>query len=127
MAGRKSDAQKERVALLLAAGRSRKESATVAGVSRRAVSLWLKEQEFQGRVRQLQGRLLRKTVGLLAGASAKAVKTLLELLKSEHKGSVRASAAGRILDSAFRTFDVMELAARLELLEEAESARGEKK
>jgi hypothetical protein len=125
--GRKSDAAREQVALLLAAGRSRKEAAATAGVARRSVTNWLREEAFQARVRELRGQLLRRTVALLSGAGAKAVKTLLKLTGDGEKANVRMGAADKLLKHLFRGVELVELAERVAVLEQIEAGRAKPK
>ncbi len=117
MAGHRHEAARRRVALLLAAGRSKKEAAARAGVSRRSVSNWVKEGAFAREVSELRNQLLSRTVGLLAGAGAKAVKTFVDLLGSNEKGPTRLGAANGILGHMLRGVELVDLADKLAELE----------
>ena len=86
---------------------------------------WLHDKAFRDRVRKLQDRLLRRTVGLLAGAGAKAVKALQEPRRATRKERSREAAADKIRH-LYRGTDSVELTQWLELLEEAEKRRGGK-
>jgi Homeodomain-like domain len=127
MAGHRDEARRRKVALLLAAGRSKKEAAEKAGVSRRSVSNWMREPEFAEEVQKLRDRLVTRTVGRLAGAGDRAVRTLAELAGDKsQKGSVRATAANTLLNHLFRGVDLLDVTRRLQILEELERQRGEK-
>jgi hypothetical protein len=124
--GRKSGSQRDRAAFFVAAGRSVTESARESGVSRRTLTAWLTEEPFRQRVRELRDRLLERTVGRLTGAGVKAVKTLVRLTGAGVKAEVQRAAAAALLASLFKGTDMLDIAKRLEALEEAERLRGKK-
>src|SRR5438874_35322 len=74
--GRKSEAVRQRVQLLLAAGRTHKRAAASARVSRRTVGLWSADPAFAARVRQYSGELFERAAAVLAGAHGKAAMRL---------------------------------------------------
>jgi hypothetical protein len=126
-AGGKSSAQRDQVAFLLAAGRSKTEASLKAGVARRTITNWLKEPVFQQRIRELKDTLLSRAVGRLVGAGSLAAKTLVALMGKDNKPQVRRAAAAALLASLFKGVDTLDLSQRLAALEESERLRGERK
>jgi hypothetical protein len=118
MAGaRKSDAVRDRAALLLAAGRSRKEIAETLKVCRKTLTNWQAEEAFQQRVTQFRDALVRRTIGRLAGGGLKAAKTLERLTNKATKDSDKIAAAHKLLRHLMKGADVIDLAERLDALE----------
>jgi hypothetical protein len=115
--GRKGEGVRERAALLLAAGKTGTQAAKDAGCSRRTLTNWRAEPAFVARVRVLRDRLINRTVGLLAGSSAKAVRTLAKLLEDAEKPDIRLRAADKVLAHTLRAFEMQELTRRVEELE----------
>jgi Homeodomain-like domain len=115
-AGRKTEGIREKAALLLAAGRTGVQAARLTGCSRRTLTNWRADPCFTARVRVLRDRLLNRTVGLLAGSSARAVRTLAKLLDDE-KADIRLRAADKLLGHTLRAYEMQELTRRVEELE----------
>jgi hypothetical protein len=112
--------KQERVALLIAAGRSIK-AAAAADCGERTAHTWLEDPRFRMLVAGLRGRMLDEAVGTLAEAANEAVGALRKLLDDENSG-VRLRAALGILDAAVRVRQHIELDARLLRLEQDEAA-----
>jgi hypothetical protein len=116
--GRKSEAVRERVALLLAAGRTQKRAAAAAGVSERTVGLWLKEPAYAARVRQLRAGLFGRAVGRLCRLGGKAAGVLGKLL-DDPSAAVRLGACRTVLEAAQRGREAVDVAEELEQLRAA--------
>jgi hypothetical protein len=110
------NARQERVAVLLAAGRSIKAAAEEAGVGERTAHSWLDRPDYRGFVHGMRARLLDEAVGRLAGAANVAVGTLVDLLGNESP-TVRLRAATGVLDALLRVREHVELSDRVARLE----------
>jgi hypothetical protein len=109
--------KQERVALLIAAGRSIKAAAAEADCGERTAHTWLEDPRYRKLASELRHRMLDEAVGTLAEASTEAVGTLRKLLDDENSG-VRLRAALGILDAAVRMRAHVEFEARLLRLEQ---------
>lgn len=118
------NAKQERVALLIASGRTIKDAAAEAGAGERTVHTWLEDQAYRAHVSALRGRLLDEAVGRLAGCASEAVATLAELL-GEDQPAVRLRAALGILDQLIRVRQHAELDERITNLEKLAHERDE--
>jgi hypothetical protein len=93
-------AKQERVAVLLASGRTIVDAAGEAKVGERTIKEWLADRPaFARRVQQLRSELTERALSLLSGSAASAAETLAELLGDEAAG-VRLRAAQAVFDSA---------------------------
>jgi hypothetical protein len=118
------NARQERVALLLASGRTIKEAAAECRVGERTVHTWLGDPDFRGMVSDLQGRLLIEAVGRLSEASGRAVETLVALLQ-DASSQIRLRAAVAVLDQTMKARERIELEERLARLEQLVAATTE--
>jgi hypothetical protein len=109
--------KQERVALLIAAGRSIKAAAAEVDCGERTAHTWLEDPGYRTLVSELRHRMLDEAVGTLAEATNAAVGTLRKLLDDENSG-VRLRAALGILDAAVRMRQHVELEARILRLEQ---------
>jgi hypothetical protein len=100
----------------LVAGATRANAAAKAGISIRTLERWVAEHGFKLELETARRTAFDKGLGVLRGAVAKAVETLMALLDSKHE-SERRHAASEILSFAFRAHETGELEARLEALE----------
>jgi hypothetical protein len=122
--GRKSEATRDRAALLLASGRTIKRAAEKAGISRRCLTEWLTEEAFRARVREFRERLIRETVGRLAQAGAGAVRTLVKLTGDGVKPEVKRSAAATLLANLLRGAELVDMAQDLSEIKRRLDAAG---
>ena len=90
--------RQERVALLIAAGRSTKAAALETMCGERTVHGWLEDDRYRSLVAELRHRMLDGAVGALVEATNEAVSTLRELL-DDKQHNVRLRAALGILDA----------------------------
>src|SRR3954451_10471727 len=95
-------AKQERVALLLASGKTAVAAAAEAGAGERTVRLWLEDPGYRALVAGLRGRLMDQAVGQLADATSAAADELRKLL-GEESPAIRLRAAVAILDAAVKT------------------------
>jgi hypothetical protein len=109
-------AKRERVALLIAAGRSIKAAAAEAKVGERTAHAWLKDPRYRSFISELRHRMLDEAVGALTEATNKAVSTLRDLLADDHR-NVRLRAALGIIAAVVRLREHVELERRLAVLE----------
>jgi hypothetical protein len=116
--GRKSEAQREAAALLLARGLSVKTVAAKTGIGERTLRGWQQDGAFIDRIRQLQGQMVDHTIAKLASAGPKFVKALVDRIEDPvEKGSVKVSAANAGLAHMFRGRKLGHVAQHVEELE----------
>jgi hypothetical protein len=108
--------KQERVALLIAAGRTIKAAAAEAGCGERTAHEWLDDAQYRLLVSRFRRRLIDRAVGSLARSTNKAVFRLRKLLDSENE-NVRLRAAVSLLDHAVRMREHGELEDRITALE----------
>jgi hypothetical protein len=109
--------KQERVALLIAAGRSIKAAAAEADCGERTVHTWIENPGYRTLISELRHRLLDEAVGTLTEATNEAVGTLRKLL-DDGNSAVRLRAATNILEAAVRMRQHIELEARILRLEQ---------
>jgi hypothetical protein len=112
--------------LALACGATVENAARQCGLSERTVYRRLGETDFRRRLDQLRADMVQRTAGALTAAATEAVRTLLELQKASHSGTVRLGAARAILELGLKIREVVELEARIAALEAALSERTER-
>ena len=109
--------KQERVALLIAAGRSIKAAATEADCGERTAHTWLEDRRYQTLIAELRHRMLDEAVGTLAEATNEAVGTLRKLL-DDANSTIRLRAGVGILDAVVRLRQHIEFEARVLRLEQ---------
>jgi hypothetical protein len=90
--------KQQAAALLLASGKSVRDTAAEVNAGVRTIYGWRENPDFRELVQGYQGEMIEVGLGRLANAVTQAVDTLTELLKSEESDSVRARAANDILN-----------------------------
>ena len=115
---RRGDAQ---LVIALASGKTWSEAAGIAGVSEATVARRMREPEFRAELLEARARMVERSVGLLAAATADAATTLRRLL-SNPQDSVALAAARCILEQTIRLTQHVVLEQRIGQLEEV--ARG---
>jgi hypothetical protein len=106
------------LALELAAGKSLREAAQMAGIAERTARRRMDAPDFRRRVSEIRDRVLGEAIGRLVDAASNAVGTLSELLSSDSE-TVRLNAARTILGRVVELRDSIELADRITKLETA--------
>jgi transposase len=102
----------------LAAGATYVEAAKQAGVSERTVRRRMDDAEFRRQVDQARAEVLAQATARLSAASVEAVETLRGLLGSP-LDFARLAAARAILEVGFKYREQLDLAERIEQLEQA--------
>jgi hypothetical protein len=116
MAGKKSAATREAVALALAQGETIAEAGAGAGVAERTVHLWLKDPGFRARIDELRAAVLERTMAMLVSGTTRAAARLRRLVRSrDEKVALRASVA--LLEQAARLRELTTIEQRVRALE----------
>jgi hypothetical protein len=108
--------KQERVALLIAAGRSIKAAAVETKCGERTAHEWLEDSRYRLLISRFRRRMIDRAIGLLTRSTNKAVSTLRKLLESENE-NVRLRAALGIIDATVRLREHVELEERIAALE----------
>ena len=93
------------------------ETARRTKVSRGTIYNWLKQDLFKARLEQERKTLFEEGLNALKGATAKAAKTLIDLLDCKDRNT-RRLAAKEIISMAFKANEIKELEERIDRLEE---------
>jgi hypothetical protein len=101
-------------------------AAAQAGVGHRTLCRWLAEDEaFKAEFRRIKQEIVGNAVYQLQKATNNAANALISLMNDlETPASVRLAAAKAILEMAIEAVKVEDLAARLEVLEQAQHLNG---
>ena len=105
-------------ALALATGLKVVEAARQAGMSKSTLHRRLHDPEFRRRVSELRSDIVASATGKLADISSEAAATLQELLSDAYLPSIRLGAARSVLEFALKAHEAMDLARRIEELEQ---------
>jgi hypothetical protein len=115
-------AKQDRLALLLAEGKTIRAAAGEIGIAERTAYTYVHIPSFQARVSELRGRMLDAALGRLAESATKAVDTLVKLL-DDSRANVQLRASLGLLRVLTRVREVVEFEQRLSVLE-ADHASG---
>jgi len=110
----------------LASGLPVQDAATGAHVSERTARRRLEDPAFRRQVAAARAAVLEQAIGRLVDATTEAADSLRSLLTAESE-SVRLAAAKSILDQGFRGVELLDLAERVEQLEQADQLATEGK
>jgi len=113
-----ANGKSERLAVLLASGRSIKDAAAEIGCGTRTAYRHASTPRVRQRVAELRSAITAEAVGRLTTAATTAVDTLTELLDGDFEPSVRLQAAKSILASLGPISELSELRQRLDELEQ---------
>lgn len=113
----------EALALAVATGQSLRVAAQTAGIGERTASRRWADPIFRGRVNELRGELVQRSLGRLADGMSEAADVLRGLLAAESE-SVRLGAARSVLELGVRLRESVELEQRLRDLEERSADNG---
>jgi hypothetical protein len=103
------------------------QAATTAGVSESTLLRWLAEPSFKARYRDARRQVVEHAVSSLQQATGQAVETLVEITGNiASPPAARVSAAKTILDFAVKGVELVDLAERVEQLEQAADVVKEK-
>lgn len=116
--GRSREGARELASVALAAGRTAKEAATVAGVHERTLRKWLaNDPEFKRGVDQLRAEAVGSALGRLSSSMSAAADALKELIGNECP-HVRFKASKAIIETAMKLTEFAELEKRIADLEQ---------
>ena len=102
----------------LACGATVEQAARKAGVGERTVYRRLSDHAFRKRVQEAHAEMVRRTAGLLTGASMGSVKTLVDLQQDTAvPATVRRTAARDILELGLKLREAINLEERLATVE----------
>ncbi len=85
----KKRARADQAILLLTSGSSITPAATMAGVDRRTIARWQRNESFRRRVSEARAEMFARGLGLLAAAQTKAVARLIALIDSKKEAGRR--------------------------------------
>ena len=118
-----SDRQRRAIEALLVS-KSTSEAAERSSIPRRTIERWKSDAGFQDAYRAASREKLGETVGRLRSAASEAVNALREALQADAP-AVRVRAATVLLEGAIKV-EVDDLLHRIELLEAAQQASGQR-
>jgi hypothetical protein len=101
------------------------EAARKAGIGRSTLLRWLAEPEFKARYRGARRSVVEGAIGRLQQASTQAVDALVRNLTCGTP-AVEVGAARTILDQAIKAVELIDLAERVEALEQASELAAER-
>lgn len=114
--------RRERLAVLLAGGRSVRAAARISGVAERTAYRWYTEDaEFQKRVAELRTKMTKRGVDVLSGAMVRAAAKLRKLVTSSDE-RVALSACRAVLELRTKLHESEDHERRLRALEAAAEA-----
>lgn len=114
---RKLTARQVRVINVLMTAKDRSEAAKVAGISRKTLYKYLRQDSFKDELSKRKNELLEVLSCDLISLLNRAVETLADLLESKQENT-RRLAAVNILDHAVRLQETTDLEQRISTLEE---------
>jgi hypothetical protein len=106
-------AKMDRAAALLASGLTVRAAAAKVSVNERTVHTWRDDPAFVKLVATYQAKLISRSLAKLAGAASRAVKTLVDCLKSNESDSVKVRSAVAILDQLMKIREITALEERI--------------
>ena len=115
--GRRSQREETAIAALLSEPTIAK-AATRAGISESTLLRWLQDPEFKAKHRAARRSIVEGAIGRLQQATTDAVATLQRNLTCGLP-AVEVGAARSILDQAIKAVELVDLAERVEILEQA--------
>jgi hypothetical protein len=108
--------------LALAAGKTVRDAARLAGIGERTATRRVADPAFRRRVAEMRADMVSRATGQLVEASTKAVDTLEALLTAQAE-SVRLGAARSILELGSKLRDNVEFGERLAALEAGQQSQ----
>lgn len=117
--------REDQVALAASMGRRHRAIAEDVGLSERQIRRILERPEVRAKVAQLRAEALERAAGRLSDLAGEAVDTLAELMRAkDSQDTVRLAAARAILATVLPVQDAVDVAARLDALEQAQDQAG---
>jgi len=125
--GEKRSRQAEAAITALLACPTIEAAAERAGIAPVTLRRWLAEDEFRRRYRAARRQVVEHAVSSLQQATGPAVETLVEVAGNiAAPSAARVSAAKTILELAIKGIELVDLAERIEALEQAAEATAER-
>jgi hypothetical protein len=113
--------------LTLACGATVKLAARQTGVSESTVRRRLKDAAFISKLHKLRAEMHLRVADQLTAASTEGVRTMVQLMKETHSGSVRLGAARSVVELSAKVRETADLAVRLAELEQRLEDQADKK
>ena len=110
------------LALHLAAGKSTRDAAALAGVSERTAHRRRADPGFRAMVNRLRSDLIEDALGILSAAAIEAAATLRTLLLADSE-AIRLAAARAVLDGLMKAREHITLTEQLDRLEQSVQAK----
>jgi hypothetical protein len=105
------------LALALARGKTVKEAARIAGMSRRTATRPLREPDLRAKVNGFRKGMVDQALGRLVESMTTAADTLKDLCKDDQPAAVRLHAARSIIDGTVKVAEFSNFEERLQALE----------
>lgn len=103
-----------------------KQAAKAAGIGERTLHTYLDDPDFKREYQERRRNMLETACGVLTYNVGYAIAALLEITTDKRAGKIaRVNAARTILEYALKTFEEMDLQARIEALESATNGNGQ--
>ncbi len=116
--------RQERAIEALLISKSIVDASKKVGVTERTIRRWLKDDRFQEVYKSVRHQIVRYAIGNIQASIEKAVTTLCEIMADpDATTSSRVSAAKAIIDNGLNTFELENLEARIQALEDSQSCR----
>jgi hypothetical protein len=117
----------DKLLIALACGATVETASKQCQISDRTIYRRLQDPEFQDRLESIRTEMVQRAAAMLTAAASEAVRTLLSLQKESVSAAVRLGAARAILEIGLKMREVVELEARIALLEEQFKETGSNK
>lgn len=111
-----SETKKQKAIEALGNGLSVTDASEKAGVTRKTVYRWLKDDYFKGAVLERQSEVLERVSRRLSSLSLQSLETLSELMTSENE-NIRLKASSSVLSRFTEILELLRLEKRVEVLE----------
>lgn len=115
-----TDSRKEKAIAALLVQPTIKKAAEAAGICERTMYVYLDDPEFKREYIERRRKMLEAACGVLASFTGNAIAALGEIVADKRASKLaRVNAARTILEYTMKTFEDLDLAARIEALENA--------
>lgn len=98
--------------------RTIKEAADEAGVSKATAYRYLKDEKFLGKYRDVKSQIMRSTSNKVQLSAETAITTLVDVAKNGRNEMARVTAASKILDIAYTSYEKEDLENRIQAIEQ---------
>jgi len=123
--GRRQGGGRDAAAVLLAQGRTVRDTAAALDIGERTVTRWRADAGFRGRVVELRAELVYRALGRLADGLADAADTLRKLTAADLPPAVRLGAAKGMLEIGIKYVSIEELQRQIDDLKDAMNGGGQ--